>query len=138
MKLNRRAAPHIRFPESNRTLMSDMIILLLVLCVLAFLYYGGRALIVCAVSVVTAVVCDALCPLIRGRRPNPRDLSPIAIVKHPFGGTGQNLFNPGAAGFSFAAICWPGLVFMYPMPFDRIPAFGEVTAQLYENPAFVL
>lgn len=124
MKLNRRAAPHIRFPESNRTLMSDMIILLLVLCVLAFLYYGGRALIVCAVSVVTAVVCDALCTLIRGRRPNPRDLSPvvtgliialtmpatipyyvvasaavfaIAIVKHPFGGTGQNLFNPGAA-----------------------------------------
>lgn len=70
MKLNRRAAPHIRFPESNRTLMSDMIILLLVLCVLAFLYYGGRALIVCAVSVVTAVVCDALCTLIRGRRPN--------------------------------------------------------------------
>ena len=145
--------------------MSDMIILLLVLCVLAFLYYGGRALIVCAVSVVTAVVCDALCTLIRGRRPNPRDLSPvvtgliialtmpatipyyvvasaavfaIAIVKHPFGGTGQNLFNPGAAGFSFAAICWPGLVFMYPMPFDRIPAFGEVTAQLYQNPAFVL
>lgn len=165
MKLNRRAAPHIRFPESNRTLMSDMIILLLVLCVLAFLYYGGRALIVCAVSVVTAVVCDALCTLIRGRRPNPRDLSPvvtgliialtmpatipyyvvaaavvfaIAIVKHPFGGTGQNLFNPAAAGFSFAAICWPGLVFMYPMPFDRIPAFGEVTALLYQNPAFVL
>lgn len=77
MKLNRRAAPHIRFPESNQTLMSDMIILLLVLCVLAFLYYGGRALIVCAVSVVTAVVCDALCTLIRGRRPNPRDLSPV-------------------------------------------------------------
>lgn len=141
MKLNRRAAPHIRHQESSRTLMSDVILLLLVLCALEFLYYGPRALMVCAAAVIPAVIADAACTLLRGRAPNPRDLSPIvtgliiammmpasvpyyvpaaasvfaiAIVKHPFGGTGHNLFNPAAAGFSFAAICWPGLVFMYP------------------------
>ncbi|MEY8359847.1 RnfABCDGE type electron transport complex subunit D [Anaerotruncus colihominis] len=165
MKLNRRAAPHIRHQESSRTLMSDVILLLLVLCALGFLYYGPRALMVCAAAVVPAVITDAVCTLLRGRTPNPRDLSPIVtgliiammmpaavpyyvpaaasvfaitIVKHPFGGTGHNLFNPAAAGFSFAAICWPGLVFMYPMPFDRLPLFGDVTATLYQNPAFVI
>ena len=164
MKLNRRAAPHIRHQESSRTLMSDVILLLLVLCALEFLYYGPRALMVCAAAVIPAVIADAACTLLRGRAPNPRDLSPIvtgliiammmpasvpyyvpaaasvfaiAIVKHPFGGTGHNLFNPAAAGFSFAAICWPGLVFMYPMPFDRLPLFGDVTTTLYQNPAFV-
>ena len=158
--------------------MSDAIILLLVLCVLAFLYYGLRALLVCAVSVLAAVAADLVCVLLRGRRPNPRDLSAvvtglvialmmpatisftavataavfaIAIVKHPFGGTGSNLFNPAAAGFSFAAICWPVQVFSYPLPFDRIPLWGqaassgqlvyqagEMSVRLYQNPVFVL
>ena len=178
MKLHATTAPHIRHPESSRTLMSDAIILLLVLCVLAFLYYGARALLVCAVSVAAAVASELICVLLRGRKPNPRDLSAvvtglvialmmpatisftavvtaavfaIAIVKHPFGGTGSNLFNPAAAGFSFAAICWPAQVFSYPMPFDRIPLWGqaatsgslvfqgtEATVRLYQNPVFVL
>lgn len=178
MKLHARTAPHIQHPESSRTLMSDAIILLLVLCVLAFLYYGLRALLVCAVSVLAAVAADLVCVLLRGRRPNPRDLSAvvtglvialmmpatisftavataavfaIAIVKHPFGGTGSNLFNPAAAGFSFAAICWPVQVFSYPLPFDRIPLWGqaassgqlvyqagEMSVRLYQNPVFVL
>ena len=77
MKLNRRAAPHIRHQESSRTLMSDVILLLLVLCALEFLYYGPRALMVCAAAVIPAVIADAACTLLRGRAPNPRDLSPI-------------------------------------------------------------
>ena len=165
MQLNKRPAPHIRYQESNRTLMSDILILLFVLTVLAFLFYGRRALMVCAVSVVTAVLSDAVCILLRGKRPSLRDLSPvvtgmlialampaavpyyivaaaavfaIAIAKHPFGGLGNNLFNPAAAGFAFAAICWPDQVFMYPQPFDHIPVFGQVTSILSRNPAFVL
>ena len=52
----------------------------------------------------------------------------IAIAKHPFGGLGNNLFNPAASGISFAAICWPRLVFIYPMPFSRIGVLGTVAA----------
>ncbi|WP_347911184.1 RnfABCDGE type electron transport complex subunit D, partial [Anaerotruncus colihominis] len=70
MKLNRRAAPHIRHQESSRTLMSDVILLLLVLCALEFLYYGPRALMVCAAAVIPAVIADAACTLLRGRAPN--------------------------------------------------------------------
>ena len=177
MKLSKRSAPHIRHSESNRTLMGDVLLPLCVLCVLAFLYYGPRALAVCAVSVAAAVLADLVCVLLRGRLPNYRDLSPvvtgliialmmpatvpytvvsaasvfaIAIVKHPFGGTGSNLFNPAAAGFSFAAICWPIQVFSYPLPFDQLPLLGQViprqmvfqfgdwAVKLQQNPAFVL
>lgn len=43
MKLSRHPAPHIRHQENNRTLMSDVLILLMVLMVLAYLFYGLRA-----------------------------------------------------------------------------------------------
>lgn len=165
MKLNRYPAPHIRFRESNKTLMSDVILLLLVLCGLAFLFYGLRAVAVCAVSVAAAWISDLVCILIRGKKPNFQDFSPIVtgliialvmpatipysivvsaalfaivVVKHPFGGTGNNPFNPAAAGFCFAAICWPNSVFMYPTPFDKIPLWGEITVKLSQNPSFVL
>lgn len=177
MKLDKRPAPHIRVQDSIATLMLDVIIVLVVLSALAFLFYGVRALEVCAYSVITSMICDALCTLVRGKKWNPRDLSPvvtgliialampatisyyvvctaaafaIVVVKHPFGGTGNNVFNPAAAGFSFAAICWPQQVFMYPMPFaaldaagtfsDKLQAFvyGDTVIKLYQNPSFVL
>ncbi|MGI5966556.1 RnfABCDGE type electron transport complex subunit D [Anaerotruncus rubiinfantis] len=165
MKLTKHPAPHIRYQESNRTLMADMILLQLVLFVPAVVYYGLRVLVIAAITVATAVLCDGACTLLRGKKLNPRDFSPvvtgliitlcmpatvpyrvviaaaffaIVVVKHPFGGTGNNLFNPAAAGLSFAAICWPNQVFMYPQPFESIPAFGEVAVKLSQNPAFVL
>lgn len=145
--------------------MSDVILLLLVLCTLAYVFYRTRALVVCGVSVAAAVASDALCTLLRGRSLDLRDLSPIVtgliialtmpatipysvvavaavfaivVVKHPFGGLGNNIFNPAAAGFSFVAICWPQQVFMYPQPFDTLPVFGDVSVKLFQNPAFVL
>ncbi len=177
MKLDRRPAPHIRYQDTIATLMLDVITLLLVLSALAFLFYGIRALAVCAYSVAAAVISDVLCTLIRGKKFNPRDLSPIVtgliialampatisyyvvataaafaiiVVKHPFGGTGNNVFNPAAAGLSFAAICWPQPVLKYPPPFavldvagtfsEKLQAFvyGDTVIKLYQNPAFVL
>lgn len=165
MKFTRHAAPHIRFQESNRTLMSDAIIVLLVLCVLAYLFYGLRAIAICGVAVVSAVIPDIFCTLLRGKRINPRDFSAvvtgliialampatigypivaaatafaIVVVKHPFGGVGNNIFNPAAAGFSFAAICWPQQVFLYPQPFESLPVLGTLSVKLFQNPAFVL
>ena len=60
MKLSRHPAPHIRHQENNRTLMSDVLILLMVLMVLAYLFYGLRALVVCGVSVLTCA-CASRC-----------------------------------------------------------------------------
>lgn len=185
MKLKQVPAPHIRFQESSITIQSDVILLLAVLTGMACFFYGIRALAVCLLSAACCVAADALCVCLRGRRPNPRDLSPVVtgmvialampatvsykivataslfaimIVKHPFGGTGHNPFNPAAAGFSFAAICWPQQVFSYPMPFERLSLAGqysdklqsfvyslgaapnvqEVAVKLYQNPVTVL
>lgn len=165
MKLNRSPAPHIRFQENNRTIMLDVILMLLVLVSLATFYYGGRALMVCGVSVVSAALTDIACLLLRRKPINIRDFSSIvtglmiallmpatvayyiviisnifaiAIVKQAFGGTGNNLFNPAAAGFSFAAVCWPSAVFSYPMPLNKPDVFGEITVNLYQNPSYVL
>ena len=45
----------------------------------------------------------------------------VAVAKQPFGGVGENIFNPAAAGMAFAIVCWPTDVFTYPVPFERIP-----------------
>ena len=73
MKLKQAAAPHIRFQESNITIMSDTILLLAVLAGMACFFYGTRALAVCGMAVISAILADAVCVLLRGRKLNPRD-----------------------------------------------------------------
>lgn len=185
MKLYQYPAPHIRYPESNQTMMSDVLLLLALLTIPAYLFYGPRTLVICLVSVSCAAASDCACVMLRGHRPNVRDLSPvvtgmitalmmpasipygvvacaavfaIVVAKQPFGGAGGNLFNPAAAGVSFAAICWPQQMFLYPAPFSRLDVFGtfserlssfvyqsgagraamEVVVPLTQNPSFVL
>jgi electron transport complex protein RnfD len=141
--LKRADAPHIRYHENTRLVMGDAIISMLIIYAMALYYYGLRAALLMLVSVASAVACDALCVLLSGGRQNPRDLSAIvtgmiiplmtpatidywivavaavfaiAVAKHPFGGTGHNVFNPAAAGFSFIAICFGERLFSYPLP----------------------
>ncbi len=123
--------------------MGDAIIAMSVIYAMAVYYYGLRASVLLLVSVSASVAADALCVLVSGRRQNPRDLSAIVtgmvlplmmpatidywiaavaalfaivVAKHPFGGTGHNIFNPAAAGFSFVAICFGSRLFTYPLP----------------------
>ncbi|MEG1953881.1 MAG: RnfABCDGE type electron transport complex subunit D [Hydrogenoanaerobacterium sp.] len=158
-------APHIKTRESNRTVMSDAIIALLPLYLMAFYFYGYRALLLGLTSVFTCVLADCACVLLRGSTINPRDFSAIVtgmiiplllpasipyyiivagglfailFVKQPFGGVGQNLFNPAAAAFALIAVSWPEKAFMYPMPVQKLELFGEVTAKLAEGPAHAL
>lgn len=166
MKLNTHDAPHIRHPDSARSLMGDAAITMLFLYAMAYFYYGPRALTLAAASVAAAYVSDVVCTLIAGRRPNLRDLSPlvtgmllplmmpvsigyvvvvaaavfaVTVVKHPFGGAGHNVFNPAAAGYCFAAICFADQFFLYPMPLQPLPVFGSLAeVPLVNSPAFTL
>ena len=89
--------------------------------------------------VVTGLVIAMLLPAsILYYVPAAAGLFAILVVKQPFGGTGNNLFNPAAAGFAFVAVCWPQLVFHYPQPLERLEATGEVTARLMEGSAHTL
>lgn len=158
-------APYIRYTESNRTLMGDMMIALLPLYVMACYYYGLRALVLGVFSVAVCVGTDMLCQKLSGRAVNPRDLSAvvtgmllplmmpasipyfilatagvfaIAVAKHPFGGVGNNLFNPAASGYAFAALCWAEKMFSYPVPLEHLAVFGDTGAKLMQSPARTL
>jgi len=151
--------------ESNSTLMGDMIVAMIPLLVMACYFYGSRPIAVTLAAILTCKLADLVCNLISGRGLMFTDLSPIVtgmmiamllpasipyyipvaaslfailVVKQPFGGTGNNLFNPAAAGFAFAAACWPVEVFHYPQPLERLEIGREVTVQLLEGSAYTL
>ena len=155
MQLIPRSAPHIRHSDNNKTLMGDMILTLLPLYLIGVCFYGLRVLAAMLCSVLVCWLADLLCSLLRTGRVNFRDFSPvvtgllipllmpaavpyymvalagvvaIAVIKHPFGGTGENLFNPAAGGAAFAIACWPQQMFSYPAPFTAVPLWnaGEV------------
>lgn len=165
MKLQAQNPPHIRTRESNLTVMTDVIIAMLPLYAMATYYYGARALLLGGYSVLICTLADLLCTLLAGRVPNIRDLSPavtgmlvpllmpasirleilaaaglfaIAVAKHPFGGVGQNIFNPAAAGAAFAIVCWPRSMFAYPVPLEWMPIAVDETIRLGTSPARAL
>ncbi len=165
MKLKASYAPHIRYSENAQTLMDDTVIVLAVLYVMAFFYYGVVALHAGLVSILTCYLADCICTKLRGQKINFRDhsaivtgmilpllmpagihmvaiisagLFAIVIAKQVFGGVGQNIFNPAAAGFAFTALCFPGQMFSYPMPFDRLPILTETASKLVRGPAYAL
>ncbi len=158
-------APHVRASESLFTVMADMLVALTPLYLMAWFYYGPRALLLGLIGAATAWTLDLLGVLAGGRRPDLRDLSAavtgllipllmpasvpyyivaaacavaILAVKFPFGGTGNNLFNPAAVGFAFAAICWPEQVFRYPAPMQRLAVVGDAVAKTVVSPAHSL
>ncbi len=163
-KLMFQNAPHVRQSESVRTMMTDVIIALLPIYLMGFFYYGAKALLLGLCGVLscvgfslmgslalrekfsfdlTPVITGLIIPLLM-----PADIRyfvvtaacavAIFVVKVPFGGTGNNLFNPAAVGFAASAICWPELVFRYPAPIQSIELFGESTAKIAQSPAYSL
>ncbi len=157
-------APHVRQSESVRTMMTDVIIALVPIYVMAFFYYGPRALLLGLSGILFCVVFSAIGALVLHEKIS-FDLTPaitglvipllmpatvdyfviaaacavaIFVVKLPFGGTGNNLFNPAAVGFASAAICWPAKVFSYPAPLQTLEIFGENTAAMAQSPAYSL
>lgn len=158
-------APHIRHNENTRVLMIDAILAMLFLYGMAYFYYGPRVLVLGAAGLLTALACDILGVLFARRKLNTRDFSPIVtgmllplffpaaidyhvvvagavfailVAKHPFGGVGHNVFNPAAAGFSFAAICFPDKVFAYTAPSVYLPLAGPIETPFVNSPAFTL
>ena len=148
MKLSLQTPPHIRSKDSNFSVMLDVVIALIPVYCMSFYFYGKRAIYLLFLSVMTAVLSDLACVLISGRIPNIKDLSmvvtgmlipllmpssakwemvvtavlfAIVVAKHPFGGIGQNVFNPAVAGVAFATICFPAEMFSYVKPFTYLP-----------------
>ena len=128
--------------------MLDRLVMLFAPTVMAWYYYGSRALWLVCIAVLTAVVCEGLGMKILGRHPTLRDLSAVVTgvtvalclpasspawlivlavsfailaAKLPFGTARSLLFSPAAAGLAFVTVCLPQYVFAYP----ALPASGE-------------
>lgn len=159
MNLIHSRPPHVRSHESNFSVMGDMVISLVPLYLMAYFFYGSRTLVLGAVSVITCTVLDFLCTFLSSRRVGILDLSPvvtglliplmlpasigftpviaadlfaIGVIKQPFGGLGQNIFNPAAGGVAFAVLTWSDSVFRYPVPIESL---GNAAARLVSSPA---
>ena len=157
-------APHVRQSESVVTMMTDVIVALLPIYLIAFFYHGARSLVLGISGVLFCGILSVLGAILLREKP-AADLTPIItgliiplllpadipyyvlfsacavtifVVKIPFGGTGYNLFNPAAVGFASVAICWPELVFRYPATMQKIEVFGESTVKIAQSPAYSL
>ncbi len=139
-------APHISGPLTTRRVMADVIIGLIPAMIAAVYYFRRYALILIPVCVISAVVTELLCNLIR-RKPNPLesvgDLSAvitgiilamslppaipcwaaiigsafaIAIGKMVFGGLGANIFNPAMIGRAFLTASFGMLMTTWTVP----------------------
>ena len=162
MKLHAQNPPHIRSRESYQTIMVDVIIALLPLYAMATYFYGNRVILLGVFAAAFALLLDMVFVALRHRVPNIRDYSAVitgllipllmpassrfdivalavffamAVVKHPFGGIGQNIFNPAVAGVAFVSVCFPRSMFSYPVPFDVLPVNITEEIRLVASPA---
>ncbi len=135
-------APHIRTEATTHHMIFDVLIAAAVLCVFSIFNYGFRPVYIVLFSMLSAIVSEAICCIIR-RKPLRTLLdgsaavtgaiiglvmSPmvaywvpmvgsafaILVVKAPFGGYGRNVFNPAAAGIAILSYCTPARMFTYP------------------------
>jgi len=118
----------------------DYLIMLIAPFALAFIYYGASAFYITAVSVATAVICDAAASAVLGKRFRLKNLDSIftgaaiammmpagialyvpviatafavLVAKAPFGGGINAPFVPAAAGFAFSCVCFREKIFDY-------------------------
>ena len=137
--MNKRTAPHIRTDATAGKMMFDILLAAVPLGVFSFVNYGLRPICILLLSVLAAMVTEAICCFL-GRRPMRAALdgtaavtglliglmmSPmvdywvpmvasalaIRVAKAPFGGTGRNVFNPAAAGVAAMTFCFPDTTF---------------------------
>ena len=130
--------------DKNRFHYIDVILTLVAVSVMSFYLYGIRVLWLFLAALATALLTEFICDRLSGKKRIPkRDYSWIVtalitvmlmpataptwmavfsvlfglcVAKHPFGGTGKNIFNPAAAGIAFCTICWPDKMLTYPVP----------------------
>lgn len=139
-------SPHIKHPDTTRTVMLDVIIALLPALGWGVYVFGPRALAVTLISVASALLFEFLIRLILRRPPSVGDLSavvtglllglnlpssvsywlPVAgaffaivVVKQLFGGIGKNFLNPALAGRAFL-FAWPSEMTSFPAPFEYL------------------
>ena len=126
--------PHIKTAETVNDVMRDVIIALMPALIAAIYFFKMKALLVVSISVISALISEAVCQKIMGKKIEISDGSAVvtgllfAFVVTPvlplwmavigasisiilgkmvFGGLGHNIFNPALIGRTFLMASWP-------------------------------
>lgn len=137
------AAPHFRTSTTTRRVMLDVLIALTPQLIYSVYAFGMNALMLIALSVSTAVACEALTQRAFRKKLQIADLSAvvtglllafnipasspwwlpvvgsafaIVIAKEFFGGIGSNFVNPALAGRAALMMSWPAIMTNYTNP----------------------
>ena len=142
----RRLSPQLRQPSTTRAMMLDVMVALTPALGMAVFFFGPRALVLCAVSVVSCALFELLYRLLTRQSLSVADLSAcvtglllalslpastpywvpvmgsafaIVVVKQFYGGLGRNFMNPALAGRMLAGTL-PMLMTTWPQPMQRL------------------
>ncbi|MFH1830020.1 MAG: RnfABCDGE type electron transport complex subunit D [Pseudomonadota bacterium] len=136
-------APHLGTKDSIPRIMWSVVVALVPAMIVAAINFGWYAIAVTVVSIITAVVTEAVIQRFRGAPitvsdgsavvtglllamclpPNVPIYAPIvgsffaiAVAKHAFGGLGFNIWNPALAGRAFLLAAYSGAIVMAKWP----------------------
>jgi Na+-translocating ferredoxin:NAD+ oxidoreductase subunit D len=141
-------APHIRAKDDSTAMMLYTIFALLPAAIFGVYIFGKPAAVLVAACIIACGTTDFLVIRSQGRHPKGAEflsgiitglliamiISPampwwmavigsvfaILITKHAFGGLGFNIFNPALSARAFLMASWPGLMTLWPKPFDTV------------------
>ena len=145
--------PHLKNPETTSTIMLDVIVALIPAAGWGVYVFGLRALAIILVSVISAVLFEALYQFFMNIPVTVKDGSaavtglllamclPVAVplwipviggffaivvVKQLFGGIGKNVVNPAIAARVFLFLAWPKHMAFYTAPNTALPVIGNI------------
>lgn len=140
-------------PERTGTIMFDVIVALLPATAWGVYVFGMRALAIVLISVLSAVVAEAVYQFFMNLPITVKDGSAavtglllalclpvsvpvwipvigsffaIIVVKQLFGGIGKNVVNPAIAARVFLFLAWPSQMASYTEPGAKLPVFADV------------
>ena len=153
-KMNISSSPHITNKENTSGIMLDVIFALLPATICGIYFFGFHALLIIAVSVVSAVVSEYIwCRAIK-KEPSLRDLSAIVtglllalnlpptlplwmaavgsaiaiiVVKQMFGGLGHNFANPAITARITLMVSFPTAMTTFVDPFSAADTISTAT-----------
>lgn len=160
-------APHLKHPDTTRSIMVDVLIALLPALVWAVYLFGARALLLSFLSVGACMGFEALFQAARRQPITITDgsaavtglllafnlpvtvplwvpvlggLFAIVLVKQLYGGIGKNIVNPALAARVFLFLSFPRMLATFAQPHSEIPVFtfGEADAVTSATPLAAL
>ena len=143
------SSPHLKTPENIQSIMTDVLIALFPVALMAVIIFGFGALITMIIAMVAAMLTEAI--ILRKKNffgdgsaavtglllamtlpPSPPwwftvigAVAAIGIGKHIYGGIGHNIFNPALVGRAVLFVSWgthiAGDIWPKPAPFNMAP-----------------